>query len=271
MDKRISVTELDIWQDCQVRWDLGHRRRLEPVEREEEEEESRLMFGSRMATYLEYALAGQDGMEAQVLKWGKLSVKALLKFVRSVESIPPWVLKASRPVAEDKLVQRYKDVTLVGKPDLWFVQSGEEGTEIRLVEFKTCGDYRPKAEEKLRAYEQWGVQVLRYAFLLRDAYPEFQYIPLYRQHILISSHGFTLEGGVIPVPEQQTDMIREETLRLAGQVGKEEPVHNYRHSYCPRFCPFSPVCLAGLTGGDPEDVISEGFQALTPQKPSATI
>jgi len=255
--KRVSVTQMETWQHCQVKYDnvyVKHLRAQRPAGRA-------LTQGKAFASTLEQALMLGDTDKKR--EYAMSATVDMPKLKAMFASLPDEVWDISIPVAEDKLEVGYEyhyDGTdegawfssknpeamlmIVGKPDIW--TTFKDG--VLVLEFKTCSDSVPKAKDKLRAYEMWAPQATRYAVLLHDAYPHLQGEPFYRQHILVSSSGkgFTLMGEIVPVNPVSLERERQEMCGLAASVGTVGPFHS-PGPLC-NWCDWKDRCIAEYAG-----------------------
>lgn len=277
---RISVTQLETFQECQVKFGYRHRRRIRP---NDAKESAALSVGRQVAQCLESGLLSDDPKAAAMAKAKDPRV------VRCLAVMPEevWEVGAAG-VAEDKLEVELGNHTLVGMPDLWYVehepyyqgphdQEGGEPVAVHVVEFKTTGDPKSKAMAKAIAYEDWGEQATRYAALLWKNYPWLRDVPFYRRHILISWHekaNLAYPGRKLLVSQRALEQSLLDMERIADDAERVfegepnsslgprgpavGPVHHYSRT-CD-WCEFGPICQANLRSGDTEFVIETSYQ-----------
>jgi hypothetical protein len=264
---RVSVTELETFQRCEVLHDFKYTQRLRRIEAAGGP--VYMQAGKLIAEALEYAfLVGTEGSRRTAARQfaldrvvaGELSDRCL----KAINSVPNHIWQLSKPVSEDKLEVQYENgIELVGIPDLWYVH--DDG--VRVLEFKAPSKDKRAAARAMKDYELWSQQPTRYAVLLHDKYEWLQGMPFYKQHVMLSQHGFCLEGEQWRISPELLDNTRSEMLSTAAQVGSmtawKEPVHAYMMEFgnlpCIR-CDFSDVCTAHLTNGDESDIIRRQFR-----------
>jgi len=152
------------------------------------------------------------------------------------------------------------DFAIVGIPDLWYVEKDDEGDIMGVMvdEFKTSADSPSAARQKIVKYEQWGIQAVRYAVLLHDAYPQIRGVPFYRRHMLFTTRGEAYIGRKLMVTTEQMGKVRNDMLALALQMrGLGKAVRSFG-PIC-NWCDFAPVCMAYLTNDDEDEIISERY------------
>jgi len=314
---RISVTQLETFQQCQVKYDYRHRRHLRP---NDAKESAALSVGRAVADCLEVGLLSESPRAAAIAK-----ADGDQRVIRCLRVMPDdvWAITG---IAEDKLEVPIgkcsechgdgKEVwpeswegelpncpkcggsggrhTLVGKPDLWYVeydsdQSPQECKDttcqchgnplaVHIVEFKTTGDPKSKAMAKAVGYEDWGEQATRYAALLWKQYEWLRDIPFYRRHILLSWHekaNLAYPGRRLLVSQRALEQSLVDMERIADDAERVYegapitqvsvfpiddpvgPVHHY--SATCGWCEFGPICQANLRSGDTEYVIETAY------------
>ncbi len=250
---RTSVTALDNWQQCQVKYMYRGRRLKEygyvPT--------GPLTSGTTFHDSLERSLMTHDMKDAfdythQLLPDGNRFKPGVLRMLKDV---PSWLLEVEIPIAEDKIEVEIDGVTYVGKPDLWTVT--EEGVVI--YEFKTCSEKGTGLMKKLLNYEEWGIQPVRYAWLLKQAYDWLADLPIYRQHILWSTQSEHVSGGLVYVSDSALDNAGKDMIRLASEIkkGGETPIHHF--SPLCNWCDYQQLCRGWLTGADVDGIIADKY------------
>lgn len=210
--RRVSVTELEVWQQCRLKWEYKYRRKLRP---RPSATPSPLISGSAVHFGVEAGLAGQDAAASALVALRRYGEETAAKYERGVLTalggVPEWVWGVKLPQTEMKLEVVYgEEVTVVGKPDLWYLD--DEG--IHVVEFKTSGtDERARLER----YETWNPQPLRYLALLSRVLP-LSY-PTYSRHILLSTRGRHAVGEEELVSKERLVEVEREMVEIACEVG----------------------------------------------------
>jgi hypothetical protein len=254
--RRISVTELDLYQNCPMSHHLKYNEGLKLKPDFEEPPSSARRTGIAIADSLERGLL--LGSRKEALEQAESNDGA----VYAIRKVPEWIWNVNRPVAEDKLEVVYhsaQTVQMVGKPDLWYLeQEGDLPLGVHIVEFKSGADTGYRAQKKLERYENWGIQATRYAVLLHDAYDWLADIPFYRQHIFLSTKGNPIEGACIHVSEFHMDNARREMLQLCDTLINRAPERHYG-PLCD-YCDFAPISRGYLTGPEPSDIIEEMYE-----------
>lgn len=261
---RISVTQLDTYQRCEVLYSYKHIERLQP--RDTSATPEYMKIGRAVASAIESGLSKlpmPDNPE-------ELTKEGLAKVQQCLNAVPKWIWELEIPgVSEDRLEPTYNNgrITLVGRPDLWYLeQQGEDVVALHIVEFKSGAEkYRPGADRKRVEYENWSLQPSRYAVLLRDSYPWLEGLPAYRQHIYLSTYGHASEGPRILVANE--DDIREQMVYLASLADSldrkaHDPLHHFSF-LCDR-CEFNQICFGYLTGADLRGIIDENYEIRPP-------
>ena len=261
MGRRVTVTELDQWQDCTTKWYFKYQDRLTPTKGES--------MGNRAYGTLAHKgaevrlLLGRDDYEPAVrLLADRIGAdeKAIQSALSAVRAIPQWVWKLQRPQVETEI--ELSDpldsmVTLVGHPDVWGF-TGEN--EILVIDFKTTSE-SPKARlNKIYAHE---VQLKRYASMLYTLMQRGEFGPPIEhpivgyQYIVVNYKGNHEVGGLNFLNQKIVDHVLGHAFWIAKQINQLEPLENYG-PLC-GWCEFWPVCEASLTGGNPRDIIDTDF------------
>lgn len=281
---RISVTQLETFQQCQVKYDYRHRRHLQP---NDAKESAALSVGRQVADALEAGLLSDNPRAVAMSKSRDPRVMRTL-------AVMPDDIWAISGIAEDKLEVDVGRHTLVGKPDLWYVDYDSDHSPreckdttcqchgaplgVHVVEFKTTGDPKSKATEKAIRYEDWGEQATRYAALLWQNYEWLRDVPFYRRHILLSWHEkanlaypgrkLLVSGRAIETSLAEMERIADDAERVyegapnwgEGDLGYDDPVGPVHHySAMCGWCEFGPICQANLRSGDTEWVIETAY------------
>ena len=256
---RTSVTKLDNWQECQVKYRYSQRRLKEygyvPS--------GPLTSGSTFHDSLERGLMTKNMRDATNYTLNVLDDDNRFRpgVLRMLKDVPKWLLDVEIPVAEDKLEVSYigrDEITIVGKPDLWTVKD----YGVVVYEFKTCSEKGKSMLKKLLNYEEWGAQPTRYAWLLQQSYDWLEGLPFYRQHILWSTQDTHIEGKEILISQDAIDNAGQDMIRLADQIEEAEfektaPIHHFT-PLC-NWCDFQQVCRGWLTGADVDGIIAEKY------------
>ena len=269
--RRVTVTELDQWQDCKSKWFYKYWHRYAPTKGES--------MGNRVYGTLAHKgaevrlLLGRDDYEPAVrLLADELGAdeKAIQSALGAVRAIPQWVWQLDRPHVETEIelpvpavkidgakCANWDDITLVGHPDVWGF-TGEN--EILVIDFKTTSE-SPKARmNKIYAYE---VQLKRYASILYRLMQQGHFgTPIEHpivgyQYIVVSYKGHCEVGGLNFLNQKIVDHVLSHAFMIAREIGSDSPVENYG-PLC-GWCEFWPICEAALTGGDPSDIIDTDF------------
>ena len=250
---RTSVTALDNWQECQVKY-IYRGRRLKEYDYKPS---GPLTSGTTFHDSLERALMTKDMRNAfdythEILEDGNRFKPGVLRMLKDV---PSWLLDVETPVAEDKIEVVMDEITYVGKPDLWTVT--DEG--VIIYEFKTCSEKGAGMMKKLLNYEEWGIQPVRYAWLLRQGYDWLAGLPFYRQHILWSTQSEHLEGGRVLISTEAIDNAGKDMIRLGTEIREKGalPIHHF--SPLCNWCDYQQICRGWLTGADVDGIISEKY------------
>jgi len=252
---RTSVTKLDTWQECQVKYRYSERR----LKEHGYVPSGPLTSGSTFHDGLERALMTKQITEAYDYAYGTLDEnnRFLPGVIRMMKDVPAWLLDVKVPVAEDKLEVVYNDMTIVGKPDLWTVKD----YGVVVYEFKTCSEKGKSMLKKLLNYEEWGIQPTRYAWLLQQTYDWLEGLPFYRQHILWSTQDKHLEGKEIRIPQEALDNAGADMVRLASRIEEEKNKGDNIHHFTPlcNWCDYQQLCRGWLTGADVDGIIAEKY------------
>ena len=250
---RTSVTALDNWQECQVKY-IYRGRRLKEYDYKPS---GPLTSGTTFHDSLERALMTKDMRNAfdythEILEDGNRFKPGVLRMLKDV---PSWLLDVEIPVAEDKIEIVMDEITYVGKPDLWTIT--DEG--VIIYEFKTCSEKGAGMMKKLLNYEEWGIQPIRYAWLLRQGYDWLAGLPFYRQHILWSTQSEHIEGGRVLISTEAIDNAGKDMLRLGTEIREKGalPIHHF--SPLCNWCDYQQICRGWLTGADVDGIIGEKY------------
>ena len=238
---RTSVTALDNWQECQIKYTYRGRRLKE--------------YNYTPSGPLTSGITFHDSMERAIMT-GKINdaYNYADGVLRMLDRVPKWLLDVKTPVAEDKLEIDIDGITYVGKPDLWTVTD----YGVVIYEFKTCSEKGAGVTKKLLNYEEWGIQPVRYAWLLQQAYEWLEGQPFYRQHILWSTQDYPMEGKEILVSQGAIDNAGVDMVRLANAIREtEEPTHHF--SPLCNWCDYQQLCRGWLTGADVDGIIAEKY------------
>jgi RecB family exonuclease len=264
---RITVTELDQWQDCHAKWFFKYFHRYTPTKGES--------MGNRAYGTLAHKgaevrlLLGRDDYEPAVrLLADRIGAdeKAIQSALGAVRGIPQWVWKLQRPQVETEIelhvpneegVPGADNITLVGHPDVWGF-TGEN--EILVIDFKTTSE-SPKARlNKIYAYE---VQLKRYASMLYTLMQQGHFGPPIQnpivgyQYIVVNYKGYHEVGGLNFLNQKIVDHVLGQAFSIARQIGWDQEGENYG-PLC-GWCEYWPICEAGLTGGNQDDIIDTDF------------
>ena len=256
---RTSVTKLDNWQECQVKYRYSERR----LKEHGYVPSGPLTSGTTFHDSLERALMTKKMKDGFDYTFSMLDDNNRFRpgVLRMLKDVPEWLLDVDIPVAEDKLEVSYigrDEITIVGKPDLWTVKD----YGVVVYEFKTCSEKGKGMLKKLLNYEEWGIQPTRYAWLLQQTYDWLEGLPFYRQHILWSSQDKHIEGKEILISQDAIDNAGQDMIRLADQIEeaefeKAQPIHHFT-PLC-NWCDYQQVCRGWLTGADVDGIIGEKY------------
>ena len=249
---RTSVTALDNWQECQVKYTYRGRR----LKEHNYVPSGPLTSGITFHDSLERALMTHDMKDAFNHADGVLPDSNRFKpgVMRMLHTVPDWLLGVDIPVAEDKIEIDIDGITYVGKPDLWTVND----YGVMIYEFKTCSEKGNGMIKKLLNYEEWGIQPVRYAWLLQQGYDWLQGMPIYRQHILWSTQSEPIEGKEILISQQAIDNAGQDMIRLANEV-RDTSVPTHHFSPLCNWCDYQQICRGWLTGADVDGIIEEKY------------
>jgi hypothetical protein len=257
--RRVTVTELDQWQDCKSKWFYKYFHRYAPTKGES--------MGNRIYGTLAHKgaevrlLLGRDDYEPAVrLLADELGAdeKAIQSALGAVRAIPQWVWQLDRPHVETEIeLEVDSNTTLVGHPDVWGF-TGEN--EILVVDFKTTSE-SPKARmNKIYAHE---VQLKRYASILYTLMQQGHFGPpipnpiVGYQYIVVSYKGHCEVGGLNFLNQKIVDHVLSHAFTIAREIGTGSSIENYG-PLC-GWCEFWPICESALTGGDTDDIIDTDF------------
>jgi RecB family exonuclease len=257
--RRVSVTELDQWQNCATKWYFKHRDKLSPVKGES--------MGNRIYGTLAHKgaevrlLLGRDEYEPAVrLLADELGAdeKAIQSALGAVRAIPQWVWNLERPQVETEIeLEVDSNTMLVGHPDVWGF-TGEN--EVLIIDFKTTSE-SPKARmSKIYSHE---TQLKRYASMMYTRMQQgyfgtpIEHPIVAYQYIVVSYKGYCEEGVVNFLNQKIVDHVLSHAFTIARQIGNGPDVENYG-PLC-GWCEYLPICEASLTGGDPSDIIDTDF------------
>ena len=249
---RTSVTGLDNWQECQVKYDYRGRR----LKEHGYVPSGPLTSGSTFHDGMERAIMSKDMSQAYDYATNLLPEDNRFRpgVLRMFDSVPKWLLEVETPIAEDKMEVVVDGITLVGKPDLWTVTD----YGVVIYEFKTCSERGNGMLKKLLNYEEWGIQPIRYAWLLREAYDWLAGQPFYRQHLLWSTQDKCLEGREILITEEAIDNAGQDMVRLSNEIRENESRTHHFSPLC-NWCDYQQICRGWLTGADVDGIISEKY------------
>jgi len=257
--RRVTVTELDQWQDCKSKWFYKYWHRYAPSKGES--------MGNRAYGTLAHKgaevrlLLGRDEYEPAVrLLADEIGAdeKAIQSALGAVRGIPQWVWQLNRPQVETEIeLEVDSNVTLVGHPDVWGF-TGEN--EVLVIDFKTTSE-SPKARlNKIYAHE---VQLKRYAAILYTLMQRGHFgspIPspiVGYQYIVINYKGNCEVGGLNFLNQKIVDHVLHQAFTIAREIGTGSPIENYG-PLC-GWCEYWPICESALTGGDTDDIIDTDF------------
>ena len=131
---RTSVTALDNWQECQIKYTYRGRR----LKEHNYTPSGPLTSGITFHDSMERAIMTGKIIDAYNFADGLLEEGNRFKpgVMRMLDRVPKWLLDVKVPVAEDKLELDIDGITYVGKPDLWTVTD----YGVIIYEFKTCSE-----------------------------------------------------------------------------------------------------------------------------------
>jgi hypothetical protein len=289
--KRVSITEIQAWQHCRLKWHYQYERKLRlKVDPEELEDLSYLVSGQAIHFGIEAGIllpvdgfTRQDKAKEAALVYlhnelGEEGARRYIKGVgRAIDGLPQEVWEMAMPQSETKLEVVYsrdgklyplaKDqvvadlalkvteglITIVGVPDAWYENNGA----IYIQEYKSTGSDEQK---KFSNYELWSQQIGQYAVLLHDSLVQ-QYITpptIMSRHILLSTRGKHVVGIPKPHPKKRLDMERAWMVEAASEVG-ELPKTPTRGTLC-GWCSYGAIDLGLLTGADVDGIIEEKYE-----------
>ena len=272
---RVSVTELDTWLECKVKWYYSWKLGLRPVA-DEEDGVSPLISGRTVDFGVQAGLLREPGQDALSVAFRAAALylaqhgEKATKYIRGVEAaisgMPQAMWDVVSPQSQHKMEIPWGPVTFVGKPDLWYMT--ENG--IYIVDFKSTS----KDEwERLLLMQTTNLQPQIYAVLLNEwLLNQGKTVPpLYATHLVLSTRGKHAYGVPRLVsPEHisalsgRIDSVVAEMVRMADPLAAMSPVERlYNHgriSYACRGCDFFAIDEGGLTGADMSDIIATRFE-----------
>ncbi len=272
---RISVTAIDQWVDCKMKYHYAQELGLRP--RPEEEEVSPTLSGSAIHFGVEAGM-NCDPEENPVIVAHEAALTYLYAHEGNVQryekgvktallGVPQEYWESGHHVSEDKLEVDYGvqtnvtvdpvAVTIVGKPDIYFY----DGQSLVIVDLKSSGS--DEAQRALR-YQQWNMQVWYYAALLEDwLHSQGKNIPpIYVKHTILSTRGKHFHGQPYLLGGKGRDNARTRLLRVAQEIVEQGDYNVFldgKLNYMCSMCDFAEVDALALTGRDPGSMIAEKF------------
>ncbi len=273
MDIRVSITSLQMFEDCRQKWFYKYVEKWRA--RSGSGGSSAMNSGAAIAEGLEAGLL----LETNVLKRVDTAKERALAYLterqntklvpgveRALDAVPQWIWDIQVPVAEDKFEVLYEipaldkyedlwsaDLIIVGKPDLWTIMNDR----IKIIEFKSTGDSDSKAKSKLERY-YYSPQPLDYAVLLRDTHPELAHLPLYTQHVLVTTRGSCFESEEHLVGARAYARAKDALLTRALETAILEPQRHF--GVMCDWCEFKEACDTWRFGGDPQTALEFDFE-----------
>lgn len=245
---RISISDLDTWQECQLRY---HYSRLwKPVS-----DDRNMAIGAAVHRGIEVGilLGRERALEAAAAALGDTdSLDALNQVQTALNGVPQEYWGKRAPQAELKLEWRAApDLELVGVPDLWYV----DGDGIHVVEFKTTAS---DETSRLATYERWSPQVERYGVLIRHVVAGVSGLPIWGRFVVLSRRGKHAYGHEAALTAQRLEAAENEMLAIARQI-INSPIELPTWSYACERCPYATVDEVMRSGGDYSAVLEEQF------------
>ena len=263
---RVSVTEFEKYLECRQAWHYSHRLKLRKIDTERASEP--LVVGRAVAETLERTLllepdpAKRAAFSETEIRTHDLDPVLEERALKCLAATPDWVWEMERPVAEDKMEVKYpNDLTIVGIPDIWYIEKNAEGEQIavHVVEVKTGGAASmPDARRRMDNYVHFGMQPTRYCTLLYDTYPWLRDLPFYRRYLYLATKGFSVESEPWAVNQTMIDRTRADMLSLAEEMVAPR-IARSEGRRCD-WCEYAPITLAHLTGGEPDDIIGTLYE-----------
>jgi len=262
---RLSFSQISKYQQCPRRWAYQYRDKLSgsPLVASE-----KMDTGKHFANIMEQALLDPNPAMRKVLAQTQavmVEPDTMSTRVRvCIEQVPEHIWLLDNPVSEDPIewtfrcteedgtlvVNRGQEFTIVGFPDAWaLIREHGKPVGVCIYEFKTCGEYASGTQRKLQYYEEWSPQPFYYAVMLRETYSYMHDLPLYRQHVVVSSRGHTAVGEMLRISDIQYARKKEEIINAALQVGREDGRH---YSPLCSWCNYNNFCFVFNSGGDPD-------------------
>lgn len=257
---RVSVTSLKKWLNCPRAFQHYTLEKLRFTEQTAAEADPRKR-GTYFHDVLEQAF---DLPVGERLTHTLDAVSWHDKMTKCVKDIPAEFWQVERPISEDKMEVVYEvageEVMVVGKPDRWWVDV--ESETLMIDEFKTGGKSKSDAQRKLTNYTYNDPQVLWYAALIQDKYPDtFGRLFMERRHHFFSLNGFSLTGPVMAIPQWaidrgRSDMLDTVALTTVGIYPKSEgPLCNW--------CDYLPLCQGEMMGQNSALIKADRFKVDT--------
>jgi hypothetical protein len=270
---RVSVTELDNYGDCSMKWYYANKLGLRP--KAEEAGVSYTLSGSAIHFGLEAglmrspkslnpttvalsaAMAYLESHGAGSERYRKGAEKALL-------GVPQKYWDTEEFMSEDKLEILYHyegyDITMVGIPDIWFYDG--DGALV-IVDAKSSG--KDEADRAM-AYQMWNMQPHYYAVLLEDYLlgKGLDVPPILVKHDILSTRGKHFYGAPLLVGKKHREKMRQRMLKRAGEIavlhGEEMNVFTHgKLSYMCKMCDFADLDTLALTGRDIQSMVEEQY------------
>ena len=265
---RVSVTELEDFQDCEMKHHYRHGMRLRPLQAAEKS--IALVIGGTVARAIEVGVSLGGGVEQakEYIAAQKLGEKFEPKAIICVEKLPQLFWDIKTPNSEDKLEVQYGTEegrhTMVGIPDLWWVEYDEDDVAlaVHVEEFKTGYQYGSQAVDRLMSYQMFGIQASRYAVMLHDKYEWLRGLDFYRRHTLMSyaGRGKAYKGDELLLSKQGMDRTRMDMLELVDRMASTKQATHHFARLCD-WCAYAPICRGYLTNSDPDEIIKSRYGA----------
>lgn len=271
---KISITEIEDWQTCRMKWYYKYVMKLRP-----QPNDAMGPQVSGMAIHKGIEVALLTAKPAQRPSAAVAAAKTFLasygediagRFGRGVETALGGVIlwNLDLPQSEARYEVSYGDFSVVGRPDVWWY----DGVGIHVVDFKSTSK---DEDDRLYKLQTWNMQPRYYAVLVADWLAQqphdpavsYDKIPIYTNHHVLSTRGHHAYGVEQPV-HQHLGSLRMALRERAWQVAqdKERAQHippNFWGDasvgvHC-AWCDFAAIDEMHLTGGDVEDIIRSEY------------
>jgi hypothetical protein len=263
---RVTVSELEQWVECPLKWYYSHVRRLRA--KPDPEAFNPGASGTAIHKGVEAGLLRAPGTQPRRVAMDAiqtyLEVSGGGRYLRGAEAaisgVPDELWNREAPQAEDQLEVEYplgeEKLLVVGRPDLWY----RDGDSLVIVDFKSTAK---DEHDRLLTYQTWNMQVRYYAVMLHDTLARG--MPVYTRHVVLSTRGKHAVGAPYLVSPGMLNETRDRMLELALAISNrptDEGLVRIAHysRACPIICDYAPIDEIRLTGGNVESIIEEQYE-----------